>query len=684
MQHFIRSTCSVALFLLVLITACRKEEERRFSTDLAVDSRIVRLNGIADTTRIIVYAEGDWKMETAEEADWITVQTAAGSGKGDALVAVTDNSDKLPRMMKLIVRAKGKTDTIQLQQRGLVPAIVINDTTAQSIANGGILKTPITTNVPLDKMEVSYQYDATGEVNWISQLQITDGYLYFKVDTNKAIAERSAFLRLSYLDALGTVVKDSIRVKQYLGVSYKDAVVKDFAYVKQLLAAGVIDENIYVEGTVISDKGHPNIAKNENSTANKHNLDKTVNAISVYVQSPDGKSGIYFKTQTAGENIFNFNDKVKIWLKGTTLARFTNPGRTVISGVKVVNIMQKDGQSTALQPREKYMGDLTDEDLYTYVKLKDVEITVPSGAFTNINEGYTARMDCYPTSIRDIQGNSMFMLTNLDVPYRRDGNAVPQGSGNITGIIVYETYDRYGGSIGKYAIRHLKRSDIDLKQDRANGFSNVLVEWSRFKTEYAATPTASANPLTPDIGTGTITKSGNAPMDFTASGLYTTTDYNGLIQETATVKGAISNGGWGSKNWWNTAANRGEYFEIAVSTAGISNPISLQVDGNVDIGGPRNFIVEWSDKNDATAVWNQVSTFTFEDVANFSNTLLTQVAGYKALNFQFPQAASGLANLYIRLRVANKTVGTTTSVTGGTLTAATACRLVHLSIKYNK
>lgn len=680
MQRFIK----LALFFFVLIAACRKEEARRFSTPLAVDSRIVRLNALADTTRIIVYAEGEWKMEAAEKADWLTVQTSSGNGKADALVAVTDNSLNLPRMLKLIVRANGKADTIQLQQRGLVPVLAITDTTAQSISNGGILKTPIATNIPLEKMEVNYRYDATGQENWISQLQIKDGYLFFKVDSNKTTAERTAFLRLSYLDALGTVVKDSIRVKQHLGISYKDAVAKDFNYVKQTLLAGVISEDIYVEGIVISDKGHPNIAKNQNSAANKHNLDKTDNSISVYVQSVDGKSGLYFKTQTPGENIFNFNDRVKIWLKGTTLAKFTNPGRTVISGVTVTNIMQKEGQSTTLLPRERYINELTDEDLYTYVKLKDVEISVPSGAFTNINEGYTARMDCYPTSIRDIRGNSMYMLTNLDVPYRRDGNAVPQGSGNITGVIVYETYDRYGGNIGKYAIRHLKRADIDLQQSRVNGFSNVLVEWSRFKTEFAATPTAAANPLTPDVGTGTIIKSGNAAMDFTANGLYTTTDYNGLIQETATIKGAVSNGGFGSKNWWNTAGNKGEYLEIAVSTAGITTPISLQVDGNTDIGGPRNFVVEWSDKNDAAAVWNTVSTFTFEDVANFSNTLLTQVAGYKAMNFQFPQAASGLQNLYIRLRVANRTVGTATGATGGTLAATTACRFVHLSVKYNK
>lgn len=670
-------------FLLLLFMGCRKEEDRRFSTDLAIDSRIVRLNALADTTRIIVYSDGDWQLE-ADTSSWVTVQTGSGNGKANALVAVTDNSLNLPRMAKLIVKANSKTDTIQLQQRGLVPTLIINDTTAQSIANGGTLKTPINTNIPLQKMDVSYRFDANGQ-NWVTDLQLTDGYLYFKVDTNKTASVRTAMLFLSYIDVMGVTVKDSIKINQSIGVDYKDAQPKDFFYIKNTLAAGVINDNIYVEGVVVSDKGHPNIAKNNNSTANKHNLDKTENSISVYVQSPDGKSGIYFKTKTAGDNIFNFNDKVKIWLKGTTLTKYTNPNRVIISNVVVTNVMQKDGQAaSSLVPREKFMGELTDEDLYTYVKLKDVEISVPFGSFSNINEGYVARMDCFPTSIRDIQGNSMYMLTNLDVPYRRDGNAVPQGSGTITGIIVTETLERYGGNIGKYAIRHLKRADINLQQNRDNGFSRVLVEWSRYKNEFAATPTPASNPLTPDAGTGTITKSGSPAGDYTANGIGATNDYNGLIQEPTTVKGSISNGGFTSKNWWNNTTNTGEYWLISTSTAGIANPISLQVDGNVDIGGPRNFVVEWSDKNDGTAVWNTVSTFTFEDVANFSNTLLTQVAGYKNMNFQFPQAASGLQNLYIRLRVANKNVGTSTAATGGTLTATTSCRLVHVSIKYNK
>ncbi len=664
----------------LLLFACRKTEDYKFSTELAIDSRIVRLNANADTTQIIVYADGSWSVEPVEETDWMQLQSASGNGKGSVRAEVTDNNGQLPRAVKLLVRAGGKTDTISLQQRGLVPQVAIADTTLQSIANGGSLKTGMATNVPLEKMTIGYRYEDAAQSGWLKEVSISNGYLFVKADTNKTAAARTGVLTLSYLDALGATTRDSLKIRQHPGMSFDGAVLKDLAYIKSL-AAGPIAENIYMEGVVVSDKGHPNIAKNLNTATNKHTVDKTENAIAVYVQSMDGATGLYLKMKTAGDNIFSFNDHVKIWLSGATLAQLSNPGRTVISGLEATRVMHKESRSTPLLPREKYISELTDNDLYTYVKLKDVEISVPSGAFTNINEGYIARMDCYPTHIRDVQGGSLYMLTNLDVPYRRDGTPVPQGAGTIAGILVSETLERFGGNIGKYALRHLKREDIALQPERNNGFSNVLAEWSRFKNEFAATPTETQNPLTPDIGQGRLFQSAKTQLDFTGTGIYTTTDYNGLLQEPTTVKGAVTHGGWAAKNWWNTAANSGEYWGINVSTAGISTPVSLQLEGNTDIGGPRNFVVEWSADN---ATWSNVGAFTFEDVANWSNTLLTQVPGYKVVNFNFPQAASGLPNLYIRVRVANRTVGTSTNPSGGTLGATTACRLVHVSIKYNK
>lgn len=671
-----------ALLLLTGISSCKKDELVRFSTGLAINNKIIRLADSAASTRVLVYADDNWKVQTEGNAPWVKLDKEGGTGKGEFMATVESNAGNLPRAVNILITAGNKTDTISLQQRGIVAAINITDANANGIAAGGLMKTAISTNVPFDVMKHEEVY-TSGGTNWITGLTISGKDLNFTLGQNTQAEAREALIRLSYKDALGTTVKDSILVTQNPKGNYDQAVLKDFAYVKAMLTTGEVTEDIYIEGIVVSDKGNPNIALNANKATNKHEVDKTENAITAYIQSMDGKSGLMIRTKTGGDNIYGNGEVVKLWLKGTTLRKEVNPSRTVLEQVQSVNIISKVA-GNPLQPREVYMKDLTDNDLYTYVKLKEVEISVPSGSFFNINEGYNLRTDVYPTNIRDINGSSMYMLTNIDVPYRRDGKLVPQGSGDITGVLVHEKLARYGNDIGKYAIRHLKREDIALRENREDGFSNVLVEWSRFKSENAIGATEAKNPMTPDIGSGTLKQSEKGSLDFSANGISGATDFNGLIQEPTTVKGAITNGAWISKNWWSDAKGRGSSWNITVSTVGITKPISLQIEGNSDIGGARNFIVEWSATGTETGTWNQVGEFTFEDVVNFSNTLLTQVPGLKVLNFQFPTAALGLTNLYIRIRVKNKLVGTATSPTGGTLAAAGITRLGHISIKYNK
>lgn len=686
--HSFRKYSSLLALLIVPVltwlSGCRKMEQYKFSTELAIDSRTVRVAADAKSTRLIVYADGGWTMEPLEQGEWFTLRNTSGDGKGEVLVDLTNNAANLPRAVKLLVKAGSKTDTISLQQRGLTPTINITDATANSIANGGTLKTPITTNVALSLMKVTYRYITEGQADWISNLKIENGFLFMNVAGNPTAAARSGVLKLEYLDALGTTTRDSITINQQLRLDYSNAVNKDLSYIKTALPAGEITGDIYIEGIVISDKGNPNLAKNLNDPANKHTLLKTENTLAVYVQSLDGTNGVYIKTKTGGDNIFNFNERVKIWLKGATLEKYSNPNYVIVKNIESLNIMEKTEGAGILQPREKFMNELTDDDLFTYIKLKSVEFSVPTGAFTNINEGYTARMDCYPSSIRDINGSSMYLLMNLDVKYRRDGKQVPQGAGDITGVLVHEEMDRYGGNIGKYSIRPLKREDVALNESRSAGFSNVLVEWSRFRTDLSTGATEASNPLSPEIGSGKLWRSGKTALDFTTNGIYASTDYNALIQDPTGAKGSVTNGGWGSKNWWNTTTNKGEYWGIELSTAGITAPISLQLEGNSDPGGPRNFVVEWSESNDDNGVWHTAGTFTFEDVANWTNTLLTQVAGYKAVNISFPVEASGLNKLVIRVRMANKTVGSATANTGGAYVASAGCRLGYISVKYNK
>ncbi|PST83161.1 hypothetical protein C7T94_11210 [Pedobacter yulinensis] len=661
--------------------ACQKDEFRKFSTDLALNSKIVRVADSAGSTRLQVYADGNWDVSAPQDAGWLKFDRNSGSGKGEFLVSFTENHGNLPRAAKILISAAGKTDTISLQQRGITPALRFADDTMVGIGNGGEMKTLLTTNVPFELMKQTVSYQA--ESNWITGLKMDNGFLKATLAKNTRAEAREGKILLSYLDAFGTVTRDSILVSQNPKADYDSAVLKDFAYVKSALAAGTITEDIYVEGVVVSDKGNPNMGLNPNKSTNKHEIDKAENALTVYVQSNDGKSGLHIRTKTAGDNVYGRFERVKIWLKGVVLRKETNPARVMLDQVPALNIMAKDA-GTPVPARAVYMKDLKDDDLYTYVKLRDVEISIPSGSYFNVNEGYNMRTDAYPMNIRDINGSNLYMITNIDVPYRRNGKRVPQGSGDISGILVHEKLQRYGTNIGPYSIRHVTEEDIALQAERQNGFSNVLVEWSRFKTEFTAGATAARNPLTPDVGTGTLTHSEKPALDFTTTGIFGSSDYNGLIPEASTVKGAIENGAFTARNWWNTTKNRGSWWLVRVSTKEVSKPISLQVEGHNDIGGPRNFVVEWSATGEETSTWNVAGEYTLEDVTNWSNTLVTQVPGMKAVNFQFPQAASGLDNLYIRLRVKNRTVGTATSPTAGTLAVNGLSRLSHLSIKYNK
>ena len=92
--------------------------------------------------------------------------------------------------------------------------------------------------------------------------------------------------------------------------------------------------------------------------------------------------------------------------------------------------------------------------------------------------------------VRDKNGDSFYMLTNTTCKYRRDGSMLPYGSGNISGVLVHETHDRFVwmgskdmGDIGRYQIRHLTREDIALEKDFENSFSALLTEYRYGKLE---------------------------------------------------------------------------------------------------------------------------------------------------------------------------------------------------------
>src|SRR5690606_25607567 len=157
---------------------------------------------------------------------------------------------------------------------------------------------------------------------------------------------------------------------------------------------------------------------NPNLSFNQMNLNETYRT--AYIQSIDGKYGFRLKFNSQGDNALKRYSQVNISLDGLVLQKEANPGRYTIEGLTGGNIVKVDaGTSADLIVKSKGIADLTDADVYTFVSLQDVAISVPYGSYMNVNAGYTIKTnwnqggaatpytDAIPTSIHDDNGDAM-------------------------------------------------------------------------------------------------------------------------------------------------------------------------------------------------------------------------------------------------------------------------------------
>lgn len=244
-----------------------------------------------------------------------------------------------------------------------------------------------------------------------------------------------------------------------------------------------------VSGIVASDWRSLNMELNPNVSKARVNVD--VNDATVYLSSPDGSMGIRILFDEPADNRLCRFDHLTIDLKGATVSRYTEPERIEITGVNRLNVVSVSGGSPSDIPvKEKHISELTDSDIYTYVTLKDMEMIFKDGTYADIYEPYaqhtdeiqgnsfgvSGRMDGWASLLRDGGGNTIYMLVNTLCTWRRNGRGVPQGVGNVSGIIVHTPMRRYGGDMGRYSIRPLDEKDIAIG-NRSKSPWTTLAGW---------------------------------------------------------------------------------------------------------------------------------------------------------------------------------------------------------------
>ena len=349
-----------------------------------------------------------------------------------------------------------------------------------------------------DYQDIKYHISYSGEEGWIDAVSIDGDKVKLDYKANPSSDNlRTASVKVYYTDGFGTEYGQTLYVIQKTG---NDGIGKtmSFADVRAMGKDGQtveINDYLIVEGYVVSNRASGNVGENEKLSLTAS--DNTSYKKKFYLESLDGNYGFLVQTATEEDNVFTFADKVTLLLKGTSLTKETDPERYEITGLTSSNIVGREtGFSSNLPEREKFISELTDADIYTYITLKDCEFAVRKGALTPLNDAYTlssgkGMISKYPRLVRDAEGSSIYTYTNTTCPYRRDGVRLPYGSGTLSGVIGHELFPNYvygdnddeelSGNIGRYQIRHQSYSDIAF--DKEKSFSNILAEF-RYATGF--------------------------------------------------------------------------------------------------------------------------------------------------------------------------------------------------------
>lgn len=427
-------------------------------------------------------------------------------------------------------------------------------------------------------------------------------------------------------------------------------------------------------GIVIGDTGNPNMETNTQIAYNKIDFNESLKT--TYIQSPDGSSGFRIKTVSSDDNVFSRYSKVTVNLNGTTLIKEDNPTRYTLTGVRYGNVLSSEkGDKHNLISKSLYISDLKDQDIYTYVELKDVELALPYGTWTNVNWEFMIRsewnpkgtfsphVDAVPVTIRDNKGGSMKVLTNALAPWSR--NSLPEGSGVIKGIITHSQLYRFAaeGNIGRYSVRAVSEADIQLINPAK---ATTLVEWNWMTNGPCAEGVINltGNSVPARVGSGNLMSTNSAVIGRAILGSHPVCNSNPNDASTKAPKTAFSTGLDANRKWFNNKTGKGEGFILKFSTMGIKN-------GNLTLnfsqgGGSANdktmniplfWQIEYStDGKNYILLPN--SLYSVRPLASIRLGYLFSCPGLQDHSFKLPNTILNQANVWIRFVVASDVCGT--------------------------
>lgn len=708
----------------IVLAGCRWDDMTVIEIEeLGVKTDVIEVGAEGGEFDIEYFSNMDGTITVGEGAQWLEVSGFSFSGDGSVKACVEKN-EYFPRLGVIYFSGNDseRRDSVTVRQKGAVEAELELAKSSVTVMNadGGVL-VGCQTNIAFNNLDIDIIYQEGSSGGWIirDNIRLTDdGFLDVRTDANLTEDVRNATIIISFIDGW----KQKVSVELHITQANKDdklGETVDFDFIRGIAeSSGTIEikGDYILEGYIVSDRASLNAGDPLRTTTTA--IDYSITRKTAYLESLDGKYGFQLECATEEDNIFERYSKVRILLKGTKVTMYDDPVRYTISGIRITNVAESEKKSPDAIPSKKlHYNELQENDIYTFVELLDVEYPIRQGSLSPVNEGYTYacnvhRINKYPYLVRDINGDSFYMYSNMNCPYRRSGVKMPYGSGSIKGVIVHERCRHYVdednddedfcGYIGRYQIRHQCLEDIianmaDGTTDECT-FSNIICEFRWLKPNGDGTWAAT-------YGQGTMTHSCDRFNDDTygarASGAYCF-KYLGPVGSAAGPfglnmgnvngcgiilpdgrrydgeadtefincdinPGAHSNDGkgwvyptsmlaWDNKYWWDDANNRPYYWLVSFSTKDITaDHLSMQISvlNNGYSGGPRFWKVEWStvgtDPNWSSPQWKYVGSYSVPDSQNWGNTLYSQFSGFKMIDLPLPLEMLGEEDVFIRL-----------------------------------
>ena len=438
---------------MALASACRYDDATPVSlVELGATQKEYIINEDGGSIKIAVFSNGAYHIDSLGEEKWLAQDKTSGNGDDSLKVTATMN-EEFKRMSRIVLCSDvdARRDTIAIKQKGaLVAALTKENTSIVLPGAGGTVTETVSTNVPFSYMTVDIEYPEGSPADWVKNVVIDDTpladgnhSLNITVDANPdETVPRTAVINMSYTDGWGDQVSVLLNLvqrnaKEGIGVTIP------FSDLFGAYSTGkAIEDYIILDGIVVSNPESGNSGENEQITTSS--IDYTGSERTIYLEAPDGSRGVMILLSDSSDNIFKQFDRVQILLHGAIANLYEEPDRVVLRNVtKNMVVSQVSGTKSSVPVKEKYIGELTDADLFTYVTLKDVEFPVRKGSITPVNEGYAIgtgahRISKYPLLVRDINANHIYMYTNTVCLYRNDGTRLPYGSGKISGEMLRE------------------------------------------------------------------------------------------------------------------------------------------------------------------------------------------------------------------------------------------------------